>query len=110
VPSRARAADHRRAARPAARHTELDLAEVPDAGTCCGSAGIYNLLQPEAARELGERKAASVRGTGAQLLISANPGCSMQIASALEARGEHIAVAHTAEILDASIRGRPVGV
>jgi glycolate oxidase iron-sulfur subunit len=89
---------------------ELDLAEVPDAGTCCGSAGIYNLLQPEAARELGERKAASVRDTGAQLLISANPGCSMQIASALEARGEHIAVAHTAEILDASIRGRPVSV
>jgi glycolate oxidase iron-sulfur subunit len=89
---------------------ELDLAEIPDAGTCCGSAGIYNLLQPEAARELGERKAASVWDTGARLLISANPGCSLQIASALEARGEHIAVAHTAEILDASIRGVPVPV
>ena len=44
--------------------------------------------------------------TGAPLLISANPGCSLQIASALASRGEHIAVAHTAEILDASIRGR----
>jgi glycolate oxidase iron-sulfur subunit len=87
---------------------ELELAEIPDAGTCCGSAGVYNLLQPEAARELGERKAASVLDTGARLLISANPGCSLQIASALEARGKHIAVAHTAEILDASIRGRPV--
>ena len=86
---------------------ELEVAEVPDAGTCCGSAGVYNLLQPDAARELGERKATSVLETGAQLLISANPGCSLQIASALQARGEHIAVAHTAEILDASIRGVP---
>jgi len=75
---------------------------------CCGSAGVYNLLQPEAARELGQRKAASVRQTGAQLLISANPGCSLQIASALAARGDSIATAHTAEVLDASIRGVPV--
>jgi glycolate oxidase iron-sulfur subunit len=85
----------------------LELAEIPEAGMCCGSAGVYNLLQPEAARELGQRKAASVHSTGAQLLISANPGCSLQIASALEAQGETIAIAHTAEILDASIRGVP---
>jgi len=83
----------------------LDMAEIPDAGMCCGSAGVYNLLQPEAAGELGRWKAASVRRTGAQLLISANPGCSLQIASALEARGDRIAIAHTAEVLDASIRG-----
>jgi glycolate oxidase iron-sulfur subunit len=87
---------------------ELNLVEVPDAGTCCGSAGVYNLLQPEAAAELGARKAESVRSTGAPLLISANPGCSLQIASALADRGEHITVAHTAEVLDASIRGRPL--
>jgi len=86
----------------------LTLVEVPDAGTCCGSAGVYNLLQPEAAGELGARKAESVRATGAPLLISANPGCSLQIASALAARGEDIAVAHTAEVLDAAIRGRPL--
>jgi glycolate dehydrogenase iron-sulfur subunit len=86
----------------------LNLVEVPDAGTCCGSAGVYNLLQPEAASELGARKAESVLATGAPLLISANPGCSLQIASALAARGEGIAVAHTAEVLDASIRGRPL--
>ncbi len=85
---------------------ELTLAEIPDAGTCCGSAGVYNLLQPEAASELGARKAASVLATGASLLISANPGCSLQIASALAGRGQGIAVAHTAEVLDASIRGR----
>jgi Fe-S oxidoreductase len=87
---------------------ELNLVEVSDAGTCCGSAGVYNLLQPAAATELGARKAESVAATGAPLLISANPGCSLQIASALAARGQGIAVAHTAEVLDASIRGRPL--
>jgi glycolate oxidase iron-sulfur subunit len=83
----------------------LELVELADAGTCCGSAGVYNLLQPEAAAELGSRKADAVRAADARLLISANPGCSLQISSALAARGEHIAVAHTAEILDASLRG-----
>jgi glycolate dehydrogenase iron-sulfur subunit len=86
----------------------LELTELPDAGTCCGSAGVYNLLQPEAAAELGARKADAVLSTGAELLISANPGCSLQIASALAARGEHIAVAHTAEVIDAAIRGIPL--
>ena len=83
----------------------LSLADIADGGTCCGSAGIYNLVQPEPARELGERKAAAVAATGAGLLVSANPGCSMQIASALAARGTPMPTAHTAEVLDASIRG-----
>jgi glycolate oxidase iron-sulfur subunit len=83
----------------------LELAELADAGTCCGSAGVYNLLQPEAAAELGRRKADAVRAADATLLISANPGCSLQISSALAARGERIGVAHTAEVLDASLRG-----
>jgi glycolate oxidase iron-sulfur subunit len=85
----------------------LTLVELPDAGTCCGSAGVYNLLQPDAAGELGGRKADAVLAAGAPTLISANPGCSLQIASALAARGQHVAVAHTAEILDASISGLP---
>jgi glycolate oxidase iron-sulfur subunit len=83
----------------------LRLADIADGGTCCGSAGIYNLVQPEAARELGERKATAVAATGADLLVSANPGCSMQIASALAARGTPMAMAHIAEVLDASLRG-----
>jgi glycolate oxidase iron-sulfur subunit len=88
----------------------LDLAEVPDGGTCCGSAGVYNLLQPEAASQLGMRKAAAIRATGASLVISANPGCSLQIASALAAPGSVAApaVVHIAEVLDASFRGLPV--
>ena len=87
---------------------ELTLAELPDAGTCCGSAGVYNLLQPEAAAELGARKAQAVLDAGAPLLISANPGCSLQIAAALGDRGTHIAVAHVAEVLDASINRTPL--
>jgi glycolate oxidase iron-sulfur subunit len=87
----------------------LALAEIPDAGTCCGSAGIYNLVQPEAAAELGERKARAVAATGADLLVSANPGCSLQIAQALAAAGRPMPMAHIAEVLDASIRGLPPG-
>ncbi len=87
---------------------ELSLVELADAGTCCGSAGVYNLLQPEAAGELGARKAQAVLDAGAPLLISANPGCSLQIAAALADRGTHIAVAHVAEVLDASIHRTPL--
>jgi glycolate oxidase iron-sulfur subunit len=86
---------------------DLGVAEIGDGGTCCGSAGIYNLVQPEAAAELGERKARAVQATGARLLVSANPGCAMQIASALGALGTPMPVAHIAEVLDASIRALP---
>ncbi|MFL6052495.1 MAG: glycolate oxidase subunit GlcF [Actinoallomurus sp.] len=83
----------------------LEIREVADPEICCGSAGVYNLLQPEAASELGERKARNVAATGADLLVAANPGCTLQITTALRRRGEDIPVAHTAEVLDASIRG-----
>ncbi len=86
---------------------DLTLVELPDAGTCCGSAGVYNLLQPDAASELGARKAQAVLDAHAPLLISANPGCSLQIAAALADRGEQVTLAHIAEILDASLRGLP---
>ncbi|WP_433511119.1 (Fe-S)-binding protein [Nonomuraea sp. CA-143628] len=83
----------------------LDLREVPESAICCGSAGTYNIFQPEAARDLGDRKAKSVASTGAELLVSANPGCTMQIAAAMRRGGARIRVAHTAEVLDASLRG-----
>jgi glycolate oxidase iron-sulfur subunit len=84
---------------------ELTIKEIADPEICCGSAGTYNLFQPEAAAELGDRKAADVRATEAELLVAANPGCSMQIATALERKGARLPVAHTAEVLDASLRG-----
>jgi glycolate oxidase iron-sulfur subunit len=85
----------------------LRLAAISDGGTCCGSAGIYNLVQPEPARELGQRKAAAVAATGADLLVTGNPGCAMQITSALAEHGPPMPTAHTAEVLDASLRGLP---
>jgi glycolate dehydrogenase iron-sulfur subunit len=83
----------------------LELREIADPEICCGSAGIYNVLQPEPARELGDRKAAAVLATGADVLVTANPGCLMQIASSMRRSGRAIRMAHTVEILDASIRG-----
>jgi glycolate oxidase iron-sulfur subunit len=86
----------------------LELKEIAEAELCCGSAGIYNLLNPEPAAQLGDRKAANVLATGAELLVTANPGCLMQVAAALRRKGGSIALAHTVEVLDASLRGLPV--
>jgi glycolate oxidase iron-sulfur subunit len=86
----------------------VQLREIADADLCCGSAGIYNVLNPVAARELGDRKAANVLRTKARLLVTANPGCLMQVASSVERIGEKIALVHTVEVLDASIRGLDV--
>jgi len=83
----------------------LEVREIADPEICCGSAGIYNVLYPEPARELGDRKAAAVLATGAELLVTANPGCLMQVASSIQRQGGSIAMAHTVEVLDASIRG-----
>ncbi len=86
----------------------LELAEISEGEICCGSAGIYNLLKPEPAAELGARKAAHVLRTGADVLVTANPGCWMQIAMTLEQMGHRMPVAHTIQVLDAAIRGIPV--
>ena len=83
----------------------LELREIAESEICCGSAGIYNILNPEPARELGDRKARNIVATGAQLLVTANPGCLMQVASSIERTGHLIAMTHTVEVLDASIRG-----
>jgi glycolate oxidase iron-sulfur subunit len=85
----------------------LDVREIVEPEICCGSAGIYNILHPEPARELGDRKARNIAATGADLLVSGNPGCLMQVASALERSGRPMGMAHTVEVLDASIRGLP---
>jgi glycolate oxidase iron-sulfur subunit len=83
----------------------LELVEIPDGDQCCGSAGIYNLVEPASADEIGARKAANVLSTQPDLLASANPGCTLQIGKLLRARGAEIPAAHPLEILDASIRG-----
>jgi glycolate oxidase iron-sulfur subunit len=83
----------------------LTVREIADPEICCGSAGIWNVLNPEPAAELGERKARTVLATGAELLVTANPGCLMQVAASVRRLGGEIALAHTAQVLDASIRG-----
>jgi glycolate oxidase iron-sulfur subunit len=86
----------------------LEVREIPEAELCCGSAGVWNILNPEPARELGDRKARNIATTGAALMVTANPGCLMQVRSSLRRQGADIGLAHTVEVLDTSIRGLPV--
>ncbi len=85
----------------------VELAEPAEPAICCGSAGIYNLVQPEAAAELGERKARHVAATGADVYASANPGCLVQVSAALRRAGQGRPALHPVELLDASLRGLP---
>ena len=84
------------------------LMEIPEAPICCGSAGIYNLVQPGAACELGDRKAAHIVPLRANIVATGNPGCILQLQASLERAGHHIPVVHTIQLLDASIRGLPL--
>ena len=89
---------------------ELILLEVPDPEQCCGSAGIYNLIQPESAEAIGKRKVDNVLSTNAELLVSGNPGCTLQIQAILRDRGFSLPALHPIELLDLSIRGAPLDV
>ncbi|AFZ34998.1 protein of unknown function DUF224 cysteine-rich region domain protein [Stanieria cyanosphaera PCC 7437] len=81
------------------------LKEPIDAALCCGSAGVYNMLQPEVADELGQQKVTNLVNTGANLIASANPGCSLQIIKHLKVQGKEIKLMHPIELLDYSIQG-----
>jgi glycolate oxidase iron-sulfur subunit len=83
----------------------LELTEPREQVTCCGSAGIYNLVQPGPAAELGRRKAANVAETGADAYASANPGCLVQVSTYLRRAGNALPALHPVELLDASLRG-----
>ena len=83
---------------------ELEVVDLPEAALCCGSAGIYNLVAPEAAAELGVRKAANARSTRPDVIVTANPGCLLQIGKHL-GDGPAVPLLHPVQLLDASIRG-----
>jgi glycolate oxidase iron-sulfur subunit len=89
------------------RIPDLDLVDITESDVCCGSAGIYNLVAPQAADDLGDRKAASVLASDADLLTAGNGGCLLQIRAALRRSGHPLPVVHPIELLDASIRGVP---
>ena len=87
---------------------ELERLEPREQAICCGSAGIYNLVEPEAAQQLGDRKAANVIATEPDVYASANPGCLVQVSAALRRASRALPALHPVELVDASIRGLPV--
>jgi glycolate oxidase iron-sulfur subunit len=82
---------------------ELKLVPLAESDICCGAAGSYNLTQPEMADRLGERKVRHILATGAQVVVSANAGCTLQILTMLKQAGRtDIEVLHPMELLDRS--------
>jgi glycolate oxidase iron-sulfur subunit len=86
----------------------LEVREPAEWELCCGSAGVYNLVKPEPAAELGERKARNLLDTGAQAVAAGNPGCALQIAGHARALGRELPVYHPIELLHASLTRRPL--
>ena len=87
------------------RSPGLSSLPIADQDICCGSAGIYNLVEPGTARELGDRKAGFIDAAQPDVLATANPGCMLQLAAAGARKGRSWPIRHPIEILDASIRG-----
>ncbi len=83
----------------------VQLREPIDAALCCGSAGVYNILQPETAAELGRQKVENLTNTGAEVIASANIGCYVQISKHLQLQSKTLPVLHPMQLLDYSIRG-----
>jgi len=84
----------------------VEIAEPADWEICCGSAGIYNLVNPEPAAELGKRKAQALIDTGATTVAAGNPGCALQIAAHAKALGHELEIVHPVELLWRSVSGR----
>jgi glycolate oxidase iron-sulfur subunit len=78
----------------------VELIEMTESDLCCGSAGSYNLTQPEMARQLAARKADNIEATGAQYVVLSNPGCEFQISAELRRRGSKVRVLHLADFLE----------
>jgi glycolate oxidase iron-sulfur subunit len=83
----------------------VEVLELPEATLCCGSAGIYNLVQPETADTLADRKAQHINAAHPDVVATGNVGCMLQITAALERKGRKTPVLHTIQLIDASIRG-----
>ena len=85
------------------------MAEMPEGALCCGSAGIYNLVQAKTANELGDRKARHIQAIAPDAVATGNVGCILQMQAALARQGGNRAgqppVVHTIQLLDESIRG-----
>ena len=84
----------------------VELLTPAESEICCGSAGIYNLVQPEPAAQLGARKARNIAALSPDVIATANPGCTIQITAAARILGYKWPVFHPIQLLDASIRGK----
>jgi glycolate oxidase iron-sulfur subunit len=84
----------------------IEFIELPESEICCGSAGIYNLVEPEMAEKLLQRKISKLKETGAQVLVAGNPGCLLQIGMGIRRYGLNIKTAHPVELLDWAYRGK----
>ncbi|HET9488449.1 MAG TPA: heterodisulfide reductase-related iron-sulfur binding cluster [Methylomirabilota bacterium] len=87
----------------------LKVVELKESDWCCGSAGIYNLTQPEMATRLLHRKVGHVQATGAEAVVTANPGCILQIQAGLRAHGAPTRVLHLVEVLDRAYGAEAAG-
>jgi glycolate oxidase iron-sulfur subunit len=85
----------------------LTLEEMKESSLCCGSAGIYNIIRKSMADDLGDRKAAHIVATSAETVVTANPGCAMQLRTSLRRKGTDLPVRHIVEILDEAYGGEP---
>jgi glycolate oxidase iron-sulfur subunit len=83
----------------------VEVVTPAEADLCCGSAGIYNLVQPEPAARLGARKVRHIAALSPDLIVPANPGCTLQIAAAARDFGYNWPIFHPIQLVDASIRG-----
>ena len=83
----------------------LRFIEMDESAVCCGSAGIYNLTEPEMAARLQRRKVAAIARTGATIVVTANPGCAMQVTAGLREAGYRATVKHLVELLDEAYQG-----
>ena len=86
---------------------DVDVLDVPGGDVCCGAAGLYNVLEPEMSSELRRRKAEAIASTGADVVASANTGCTMQITAGLGELGSPMRVLHPIQILDRAYAAEP---
>jgi glycolate oxidase iron-sulfur subunit len=84
----------------------VSVVPIAESEMCCGSAGIFNLVQPEMAGALGHRKAAHIDAAAPDVVVTSNPGCILQLRAAARQRGDAYAVVHIVELLDAALSGR----
>jgi glycolate oxidase iron-sulfur subunit len=86
---------------------KLELVELRQPDMCCGSAGIYNIMQVDTAEEVLDAKMADVAGTGAQVIVTSNTGCHMQMLVGVKRAGLGAEVVHLVELLDRAYQGQP---